>query len=214
MIARQPDMTVVGNAPDSRHALECLAALSPDVTTKSRSRASRGITSVILDTSAASGESPVEFITRVAPCPVIILAREIEHDELLTLLRANAKGYLPFDATPAELVAAIRTAHQGELALHATAARVLVQSPEQAALPAHGSRERATESLTERERQVLMLLCEGCSNKQIAQKLYLSVRTVEGRLNSIYAKLGVHSRAELIVAAAHWGWLTRRASSP
>jgi len=106
-------------------------------------------------------------------------------------------------------VDAIRTVSRGELALHETAARVLVESQDKGSLFARGAIGIASESLTEREQEVLRLLCEGCSNKQMEQKLYISVRTVEGRLNSIYGKLGAHSRAEVIVAAVRVGWVGR-----
>lgn len=192
LIERQPDMTVVGSASSGSNALEHTTAAVPGV--------------VIADVEVASSlESIAELIAHCAPRHVLVLTPRVEYQELLAVLRANAKGYLPFDATPTELVNAIRAVSHGELVLHATAARVLVESQEKDKFTAHGAVGFAPEGLTEREQAVLRLLCEGCSNKQIAQKLFISVRTVEGRLNNIYSKLGVHSRAEAIVAATRLG---------
>lgn len=196
LIQQQRDLQVVASAADGSDVTQRMEALAPDV--------------VVVDAEAAPNlESLSDFIERCAPRHVLILTQRVEHHELLAVLRANAKGYLPLDATPAELINAIRTTSRGELALHATAARVLVESSGKDTLVAHGAVGFAPEGLTERERQVLRWLCEGCSNKQIAQKLFISVRTVEGRLNTIYSKLGVHSRAEVIIAAARMGWIPR-----
>lgn len=192
LIERQADMTVAGSASDTGLAVEPAAALSAAV--------------VVADVEAASRrESIATFIVRCAPCHVLLLTHAVEPRELRTVLRANAQGYLPFDATPGELVNAIRAVYRGELALHASAARALVESEQRETLLTQT--ESLSEDLTEREHEVLRLLCEGCSNKQIAQNLFISVRTVEGRLNNIYSKLGIHSRAEAIVAATRLGWL-------
>ena len=173
LIQPQRDLVVVGSATDGSDVTQRMESLVPDV--------------IIVDVEAVSSlESISDFIERCAPRPVLILTRQVEYREMHALLRANASGYFPFNATPRELINAIRAVHRGELALHASAARALVHSEWRETHPMPvGSR---LEDLTERECQVLRLLCEGCSNKQIAQKLFISVRTVEGRLNNVYSK--------------------------
>lgn len=194
LIQQQRDLQVVASAADRSDVIRRMESCAPDV--------------IVVDAEAAPNiESISDLVEHCAPRHVLILTRQVDHHELLAVLRANAQGYLPFDATANELVNTIRTASRGELALHASAARALVES-EQREIPLTQAT-ALPEDLTEREYEVLRLLCEGCSNKQIAQKLFISVRTVEGRLNNIYSKLGIHSRAEAIVAAARLGWLRR-----
>ncbi len=118
-------------------------------------------------------------------------------DDLIALLRAGATGVLSRDASVPELVSALVAAGRGEVvlppALAARALAALVRSEPRA--------ERPAETLTAREREVLALLSRGLTNKQIAQTLFLSVRTVEAHLRHIYDKLNVTSRTEAVLWA-------------
>jgi len=111
-------------------------------------------------------------------------------------------GLFPLTAEPDELIWAVRSVAQGRLTLHPTVLRALVAhlaEIEDAPLP-------PPVQLTPRERDVLRYLTLGASDKDIAQQLYLSVRTAQSHLVHLYHKLGVHSRTEAALAAIHAGW--------
>lgn len=119
--------------------------------------------------------------------------------EALAALQDGAIGCLSAGITADELAVALRQAARGEVTLSPDLARDLIarlaQDIDQPPLSS------PVESLTPREKEVLSLVCHGLSNKEIAQNLYLSVRTVENHLANIYSKLGVHSRTEATVLA-------------
>lgn len=140
--------------------------------------------------------------TAVPDYGVLCLVDGYELDEIVALLQAGAMGCLSRDATVPELARALIAAGRGEIVLPpALATRAL------AAL-ARGELSRLTdsESLTERESDVLGLLARGLTNKDIAQSLFLSVRTVEAHLRNIYGKLGVSSRTEAVLWAVQHGF--------
>ncbi len=123
--------------------------------------------------------------------------------QALATLQAGAIGCLSADVTTDELAIALRQAARGEMVLSPDLARDLIT---------HLAQEQSSPTgphgcLTPREREILTLVCHGLSNKEIAQHLYLSVRTVENHLASIYGKLGVRSRTEAAVLAVQRGWV-------
>ena len=137
---------------------------------------------------------------------LLIIADELNESTVMTWLEKGILGCLEQDSSLPALLNAIRQVAAGEASLpQALAVRLVTRLAHQSSaatetvLPA---------SLSEREREVLILLAQGLSNKEIAQRLYLSVRTVEGHLVNIYGKLGVHSRTEAALYAVRQGWLT------
>lgn len=119
-------------------------------------------------------------------------------------LQAGAMGFLTADLSLGELAAALRQALRGDVALTPDLQRALMRFlASRKPVP-----EKDLRTLSPREQEVLTLVCEGLSNKQIAQRLYLSVRTVENHLANIYGKLGVHTRTEAAVLALQRGWIT------
>ncbi len=124
-------------------------------------------------------------------------------------LRAGAIGCLSADITADELAVALRQAARGEVTLSPDLARGFIaqmaQDPQQ--LPYSAP---SYERLSDREIEILSLVCGGLSNKEVAQRLYLSVRTVENHLANIYKKLGVRSRTEAAVLAMQRGWVQNR----
>lgn len=125
---------------------------------------------------------------------VLILTEEAE---ILTLA-PGAAGLFSREEAPASLGVAIRQVARGQEYLSPSVALALLQQQQESS----DEEEADLEDLTEREREVLALLSEGWSNKEIAARLYLSVRTVEGHLTNAYGKLGVHSRTEAALLAA------------
>lgn len=136
---------------------------------------------------------------------LLIIADELNESTVMTWLEQGILGCLERDASLPALLNAIRQVAAGEASLPQTLAVRLVTR-----LARQSSTLTETvlpEALSEREREVLILLAQGLSNKEIAQSLYLSVRTVEGHLAKIYDKLGVHSRTEAALYAVRRGWL-------
>ncbi len=115
-------------------------------------------------------------------------------------LPETVTGLLSRDEPPAALGIAIRQAARGEQYISPSLAITILQK-RQSKSTLTESQQSVIDSLTEREREILNLLAQGLSNKRIAAQLYLSVRTVEGHLANIYARLGVHSRTEAMVLA-------------
>jgi DNA-binding NarL/FixJ family response regulator len=119
-------------------------------------------------------------------------------------LNAGVVGCLSAGMSTAEIGDALRQARKGEVYLPPELARELILGLAQDVKPATGL---SYDSLTSKEKEILPLVCHGLSNKQIAQSLYLSVRTVENHLANIYEKLGVRSRTEAAVWTIQNGWL-------
>lgn len=125
---------------------------------------------------------------------------------LLPALRAGASGYVVKRAADVELIGAIRAIQQGEAFLHPSMAKFLVEEY------AEGKASRASEAqpLSDREREVLRLIAEGLSYKEMSDRLGISVKTVETHRERIKGKLNLHSRAELVRYALEQGLLRSR----
>jgi len=143
------------------------------------------------------------YIHQQSSARVLVLSLAWTPEVAVHALQAGAAGCLNADLTPGELAAALRQASRGEIVLSADLQHAIVL--EMARSPA-STNVIPFERLSERERDVLVLICQGLSNKQIAQHLYLSVRTVENHLRRLYQKLGVSSRTEAAVLAMQQGW--------
>jgi len=193
VVDHQPDMRVVGQAGTGEEAVALARALQPDV--------------VVMDIAMPrlSGLEATRQIAAQCPdCRVLVLTAREEEQYIVQLLEAGAMGYLPKTVGLDELLEAIRAVARGESVLPPTVAAVVVRHL--------AGKETETEKetvppLTERELEVLQLAAQGLTNYDIAQRLYISVRTVEAHLTHIYNKLGVSSRTEAAVYATRRGWL-------
>ncbi len=162
---------------------------------------------VLLVLSAPVDVDIVRALRRSRPeTSVVLIAAAWTGTQARAALEAGARGCLVAELAPEELAAAIRQVAHGEVALSPDVTRSVIADlgrPRVADPPA-GAR-----SLSPREREILALVCQGLANKQIAQRLYLSLRTVENHLASVYAKLGVASRTEAAVLAVQNGLVAR-----
>jgi DNA-binding NarL/FixJ family response regulator len=200
LINRQPDMEVVDEAGDGAQAVEMAARYLPDVILMD-------IAMPVLDGIAATRQIKAARPTTA----VLALTAHDEDQYVFALLEAGAAGYLLKTVRGKELVEAVRAVHRGEAVLHPAvakkvlgrfAARPVEQKPEAStALP-------AVENLSERELEVLRLAGRGLSNKEIADKLVLSPRTVQAHFANIFSKLQVGSRTEAVLQGLKRRWLS------
>jgi two-component system response regulator NreC len=192
LIQAQEDMQIVGEAENGQQALELCRQALPDV--------------VVMDITmpGPSGLEVTRQIKQDYP-NISVLALTIHEGEqyFFEMLNAGASGYVPKRAAPKDLVDAIRSVYSGEVYLHPSVAKALVTDYLQRVQM--GWERASYDGLTEREQQVLKMIAEGQMNKEIAEKLSISVRTVERHRENIMAKLNLHSRAELVRYAVDKG---------
>ena len=195
LLSREPDMEVVGEAASGSEALKKVEELQPDV--------------VLMDISmpGMEGLEATAQVKQKAPgTKVLILTMHEDRRYLLPALRAGAAGYVVKRAADTELVGAIRAVQRGEAFLHPSMAKFLVEEF------AEGGPSGAVEGqpLTDRENEVLRLIAEGFSYKEMADRLGISGKTVETYRERIKEKLNLHSRAELVRYALERGLLRPR----
>jgi len=185
----EEDILVVGEAADGAEAVEEARKVHPDV--------------ILMDLvmPRVDGIAAMREIQRFDPrVKIIVLTTFAEDDKVFPALRAGATGYLLKDIGPQELAEAIRAAYRGEPPLAPQVARKLMR---QAAASAR--EEAPVEELTERELEVLRLLARGMTNREIAEELVISVRTVKGHVSNILGKLGVTDRTQAALYAVRKG---------
>lgn len=186
------DMEMVGEAADGQEALDGIAALAaagrpPDV--------------VLMDLlmPGLDGVTATAAITEHHPeIDVVAMTSFAEADMVHGALQAGAAGYLLKDAEADEVAAAIRAARRGEVHLDPAVAKQLTQS-------LVGPKPQTVAALTDRERQVLVLVARGLSNRQIADQLVISERTARTHVSNILSKLGLASRTQAALWAIREG---------
>jgi DNA-binding NarL/FixJ family response regulator len=148
----------------------------------------------------------VSEITKINPdCGLLIMVKNYDLVEVVTLLQAGAIGCLSRDVTVADMARAVIAVGRGEIVLPPTLAAKALTALARGEVR---KKQSGAETLTDRESDVIGLLAKGMTNKDIAQTLFLSVRTVEAHLRNIYGKLGVASRTEAVLWAVEHGWET------
>jgi len=188
LLDRQPGMEVVGEAADGRDAVRLAETVSPDV--------------VIMDVAMPSlnGIEAAAQMTRRNPrIRVIMLSMHSDEDYLLSALNAGAKGYLLKDSAEEDLVRAIESVHRGTSFFSPSIAKTMMD--DYMRYLQQRNLQDSYELLTEREREVLQLLAEGKSNKEVASLLEISVYTVETHRLHLMQKLNLHNTAEIVLYA-------------
>jgi two-component system, NarL family, response regulator NreC len=193
LLNAQKDLTVVGEATNGPEVLRVLREHSPDV--------------LLLDITMpeTDGLQVLQQVKRTCPpVRVLILTMHEEEGYLRRALEMGAAGYCPKSAADAELISAIRAVMRGNVYIHPSQTRVLLDK-----MIAPGSEETAVPAeLSERERAVLRLVALGHTNQEIAAQLSLSIKTVETYRGRGMEKLGLASRAALVRYAIQAGWMT------
>lgn len=177
------EISVVGEAEDGPAALRCIAELQPDI--------------VLMDISlpGLSGIEVTRQVRNISPMTRVLMLTVHEDEGMLReSIRAGAHGYILKRAVDSDLIQAIRVIAQGHMYIYPSLTSALVKDLS----PHKASSEPAIEALTPREREVLMLLARGYTNRQIAAEMNLSTRTIEGHRSSLVDKLGISSRVELM----------------
>ena len=195
VIDSQPDLEVVLEAGDGAEALRRLSVVAADV--------------VLMDVRMPTmdGLTATARLTAAGPSPRVVVLTTFDLDEyVLSAIRAGASGFLLKDAPPEEMLAAIRTVHAGDAVIAASSTRRLLEHlitalPEADAPVPHPG----LADLTDREREVLVLMARGRSNTEIGSDLFVAEATVKTHVGRILAKLGARDRVQAVVAAYESG---------
>ena len=192
LIESQPEFSVVAEASDGRQAVQQAEATMPDV--------------AVMDI-AMPNLSGIEAAQRIAAAQpntaIVILSMHSDEGYVLRALKVGAKGYLLKDSAEGDLIEAIKAVHQGKTFFSPEISKMLVEDYVRE-IRARGT-EDTYDLLTSREREILQLLAERQSNKDIALALNISVYTIETHRRNLHEKLNLHSLAELILYAVRKG---------
>ena len=192
LLERQPNLSVVGEAADGREAVEMAAAEKPDV--------------VVMDIAMPhlnGVEAARQIVNQEPRTAVAILSMHSDESYVIRSLKAGARAYLLKDSAEADLIEAIGAIREGR-SFFSPAVRKILKEDFMRQLDEMGA-EDTYELLTTREREVLQLVAEGKSNKEVANLLNLSLYTVETHRTHILQKLNLHSVPELILYAVRKG---------
>jgi len=195
VFSNQKDMEIVGQAGNGEEAIDLASQLKPDI--------------VVMDIMMPKfdGLEASRQIKKIAPNTAILILTAYDDDNyVLGLLEAGATGYLMKSAKGQDLVEAVRAVRAGESVLHPKIIEKLLKQA--MAKPAETVELKIKDLLSDREMEMLKLLATGISNKEIAEKLCLSLRTVKAHMSNIFTKMNVASRSEALVEALRKGLLT------
>lgn len=182
------DIEIVGEASEGKEAVEKAQELSPDV--------------AVMDI-AMPGMDGLEATRRIKKkkptVKVLVLTQYDNREYILSAIKAGADGYVPKRALGSELESAIRAVHRGDSYLYPSAASAVIKDY------VKGSDEETYDRLTAREREILKLIADGHTSREIADMLFISLKTVLGHRARIMEKLDIHNRTELIKYAMRKG---------
>ena len=194
IVGAQPDLEVAGEAGDGAAALTLAAEVAPDV--------------VLMDI-RMPGVDGLTATARLTAGPrpprVLVLTTFLEDGYVFQALRAGASGFMLKDAEPADLVAAIRTVAAGEAMLSPVVTRRLIEAFATGAVTAAPPGDPRLESLTPREREVLVNIARGLSNAEIGAVLGIATGTVKAHVNALLAKIGARDRVQATIVAYDLG---------
>lgn len=194
LLDEEPDIEVVGEAENGHEAVETVARLQPDV--------------AILDIGMPSlnGLEATKLIKKAHPgTHVLILTMHDNEEYIAETLKAGASGYLIKKSAPRELINAIRVAFRGETYLSPSISTKVVNRFIRISSSVPLPDTPGDSALTPREREIIQLIAEGFSNKEIADKLFISAKTVKNHRSNLMEKLDLHNTAEITQYAIRKG---------
>ena len=192
LLSPESDLDVVGEAEDGAQAVQLARQLRPDL--------------ILMDISMPNlgGIEALKQLGEVLPDTKVLMLTVHEDESLLRkAIQAGASGYVVKRAAESELINAIRTVIKGDIYIHPAMTRALLKG----FAPARVTKNLSAHTLTQRELEVLRLIARGYTNVQIAERLSISARTVEGHRANLMSKLDLHSRMELVEYAEQHGFL-------
>jgi DNA-binding NarL/FixJ family response regulator len=193
ILEKIPDFKIVGEASNGEEAVQLVDSLKPDI--------------AILDVSMPimDGIEATKKIKSANPDVAVLILSAYDNDEFVfALLEAGAAGYLLKDVSGQEIVNAIRAISRGESVLHPVITRKVMKK----FFPITEAKKGSAKVLGDRELEVLRMAGQALSNQQIADRLGLSLHTIEAHMRHIFAKLHVGSRTEAVLYALRQGWIT------
>jgi DNA-binding NarL/FixJ family response regulator len=192
LLSLSDDLEVVGDASDGQEAVEATRRLDPDV--------------VLMDINMpglGGLEATLAIRRENQRAKILVLTQYDDREYVARFLKSGAAGYILKRAAGAELVSAVRAVYRGGLVVDPALARGLLDATAKPAAAGDGDTRYA--SLTDREKQVLKLVAEGNSNKEVAQVLGISVKTAMSHREHVMDKLDIHNRTELVKFALRQG---------
>ncbi|MDO8567231.1 MAG: response regulator transcription factor [Dehalococcoidales bacterium] len=191
LLAKAPDIEIVGEAGSGEETVAKVSQIMPDV--------------VLMDITmpGTNGLEATARIRQFAPQIKVLILTVHETDQYVSqMLHVGASGYVVKTASASELLAAIRAVHQGDVYLYPSIARMLVQDYLTNVAVKRGN---SSDGLTSREIEILRYIADDRKNKEIADFMGISVRTVQAHRTSLMDKLGAHDRTELVKYAIRKG---------
>ena len=176
---------VVGEASDGQEAVDLADQLQPDV--------------ILMDVTMpemGGVEAPRRIVEQRPDARIVMLTMHADQDVIAAAIRAGASGYLVKDCSFEEVAATVREAISGEVSQHVAASMLR---------EARGLVDEADSVITKREIEVLQLIADGCATPEVAEKLFISQKTVKNHLASIYAKLDARDRTQAVLQAVRMG---------
>ncbi len=186
------DIEVVGSVSTGKEVLEEIPKISPDI--------------ILMDIAmpVMDGIETTQHINKSHPgIKVIILSQHENREYVVSAIKAGASGYIIKKAVSAEIISGIEAVYKGGYFFHPAVARTVIE--DYLVRLTGGQSKQDSDRLSEREKEVLKLIAEGLSSNEIAQKLFISVKTVLGHRTNIMEKLDIHNRTELVKYAIRRG---------
>ncbi len=194
VINSQPDMEVVAEAADGAQALRMLDSFAADV--------------VLMDVrmSGMDGLTATEQLTRSGSTAKVVILTTFDLDEyVMRAIKAGASGFLLKDVPPEDMLAAIRTVHAGDGVIAPSSTKRLIEHLSQILPDEQKAPPAVLDTLTDREREVLLLMARGRNNTEIAADLYVAEATVKTHVGRVLSKLGARDRVQAVVIAYETG---------
>ena len=195
VLRAEPDMAIVGEAADGAEALELIETNDPDVVLMEL-RLPRMEGLVVLRNLAA----------RARRAKVLLFTGSEDREEFVEAMKLGCAGILMKSSAPGLIAKSIRKVYEGEIWLDANTTAAVIRQfamPVDATVPGDGKHPRGRAQLSQREREIIVLIAQGYKNKEIAEKMFITEQTVKNHLHNVFDKLGVSDRLELALYAIH-----------